>query len=90
MIVFKNNKGFQIRSDKPYENWTEEDCYVVEDNTVLANKIILAYPYYNFITDSDDSLIDIEVLEKPEIIEEPTIEERLTTAEDTLNFLLGL
>ena len=65
MIVFKNNKGFQTRSDISNENWTDKDCYVVEDGSDLANKIISAYPYYSFITDIDGNLVDIKILEKP-------------------------
>lgn len=64
MIVYKN-KGFEQRTDKPNENWTNEDCYVVEDGTELANKIIQSYPYYNFIEDENGNLIDIEALENP-------------------------
>lgn len=77
MIIFKINKGFEQRSDKPNENWTDEDCYIVEDGTELANKIIQAYPFYNFITDENDNLIDIEVLEKPIVEPEPTLAEEV-------------
>lgn len=65
MIVFKDNKGFEQRDDVPFGNWTDEDCYVIEDNTILANKIVQAYPFYNFITNEHGELIDIEVLENP-------------------------
>lgn len=65
MIVYKINKGFEQQSDKPNENWTDEDCFVVEDGTELANKIIKAYPFYNFITDNKGNLIDIELFEDP-------------------------
>ncbi len=73
MLVNKNNKGYLTRSDKPNENWlpSEEknNYYVVEDGSILANKIICAYPYYNFIN-ANDNLVDIEILEKP-INEQP-------------------
>jgi hypothetical protein len=65
MIIYKDNKGFEQRSDKPNENWTDEDCFVVEDGTNLANKIVQAYPFYNFVTNEHGELIDIEVLENP-------------------------
>lgn len=78
MIIYKNSKGFEQRSDKPNENWTDnEDVYVVNDNSELAQKIIDAYPYYNFITDESGNLIDIEVLEKPTVKPELTLEEEV-------------
>ncbi|WMJ78511.1 MULTISPECIES: DUF4376 domain-containing protein [unclassified Sedimentibacter] len=68
MIIYKKTKGFEQRSDKPNENWADEDCFVVEDNSELAGKIIQAYPYYEFITDSKGNLIDVEVLDNPNIL----------------------
>lgn len=65
MIVFKDTKGFQSRSDKPNENWTDEDVFVVEDGSKLENKIISNYPYYEFALDDNGDLIDITLMEKP-------------------------
>ena len=79
MIIYKN-KGYEIRQDKPNENWTKKDCFIVEDSSELANKIIKAYPYYNFITDENDNLIDIEILEKPILPYEPTENEMIMLA----------
>lgn len=90
MIIYKDNKGFETRSDKPNENWTNKDCFVVEDGTELAQKIINAYPHYDFITDTDGNLIDIEVLEKPIITPLPTVEDRITALEAAMNFVLGM
>lgn len=91
MIIFKEDKSFITRSDKPNENWTNNpDVYVVEDNSELANKIIQAYPHYNFITDGNDNLIDIEVLEMPTLVQVPTLEERLSATEEAITFLMGV
>jgi hypothetical protein len=78
LIVYKDNKGFEQRSDKPNENWTDnENVYIVPDDSELAEKIKKAYPYYNFITDESGDLIDIEVLEKPIAELKPTLEEEV-------------
>lgn len=66
MIIHRKTKGFQIRSDKPNENWTDEDCFIVEDGSTLANKIIENYPYYDFILDDNGELISIEPTERPQ------------------------
>jgi len=75
MIINKITKGYQTCSLYPNENWTEEDVYVVPDNTPLANKIIKLYPNYNFIL-TDNILTD--VVETEPIIIPPT--------EDELNY----
>lgn len=64
MIVYQD-KSFETRSDKPNENWTDnEDVYVVDDNSELAQRIINAYPHYDFV-DKNGELVDIIELEKP-------------------------
>ncbi|RFU70342.1 hypothetical protein D0469_07005 [Peribacillus saganii] len=91
MIVYKDNKGFESREDKPSENWTDADVFVVEDGSELAQKIMANYPYYNFVTDQDGELIDITPTERPpEPQEPPSTEERLQAVEETLTALLGL
>lgn len=65
MIVFKDTKGFQTRNDKPNENWTILDVYIVEDGSELANKIMENYPHYDFVL-SDGALVDITPTERPE------------------------
>jgi hypothetical protein len=74
MIINKITKGIQTRSDKPNENWLNgEDYFVVQDGTELAKKIISLYPYYDFVTDERDSLIDVIEVEhaQPEPIPDP-------------------
>jgi len=65
MIINKLDKSLQTREDKPNENWTDnKDVYVVDDNSELAQRIINAYPYYDFVVE-DGELVDIIELEKP-------------------------
>lgn len=66
MIIFED-KRFQTRSDKPNEDWTDEALYVVEDGTELANRIQSLYPYYDFVLDSNNKLIDVIEVEKLQI-----------------------
>ena len=68
MIVNKNNKGYQTRSDMPNTNWlNEEEWYVVEDGTELAEKIEKLYPRFEFVVE-DGKLVD--VVEVPKTHEE--------------------
>lgn len=90
MIVYKINKGFEQQSDKHNINWTNQDCYIIEDGTDLANKIINAYPYYNFITNESDNLIDIEVLDKPIVEPEPTLAEEVEELKQLVADLVSL
>ena len=92
MIVFKDNKLFQPRSDKPNENWLEEtEIFVVEDGSELAKKIEEYAPYYNFVVDETGELVDITPTERPpEPPKPPTDSERIAALEETLNAMLGL
>ena len=69
MRIFANN-GWQTQSDKPNENWLadypdlEQPLYVVDDNSELAQKIMVT-PQFNVITDDDGQIIDIEPVEQP-------------------------
>lgn len=64
MLLNKNSKSYIMRSDKPNENWTDEDLLVVDDNSELAQRIINAHPYYDFVIE-EGKLVDIVELEKP-------------------------
>jgi hypothetical protein len=91
MIVFKNNKGFEQRLDKPNENWTNEpNVFIIDDNSELANKIIKAYPYYNFIENEKGELIDIEVLEKPVVVPKPTLEQEVEELKQLMADLVSI
>ena len=69
MIIFSNG-SWQTQSDKPNENWLadypdlEQPLYVVDDNSELAQKIMVT-PQFNVITDDDGQIIDIEPVEQP-------------------------
>ena len=60
LIINKTTKRFQTRSDKPNENWTNEDVYVVDDNSELAQKIQSNYPFFELVVENGE-LIDIEL-----------------------------
>lgn len=92
MIIYKDNKGYIKRNDKPNENWTDEaNVFVVEDGSELAEKIEQNYPYFEFVLDSEGNLINITPTEKPvEPPKEPTLEERVKATEEAINSLLGL
>ena len=60
MIIFAD-KGFQTRSDKPNEDWTNgEPLYVVPDKSDIAKKIQKMYPWYNFVLNNLGELVDVE------------------------------
>lgn len=83
MIVYKDTKGYETRSDKPNANWTNEDVYVVEDGSELANKIIDNYPYYDFVIEGD-RLVDVVSTERPK----PEI--KISEQEELENYVLDL
>ncbi|MBN7773159.1 hypothetical protein [Clostridium aminobutyricum] len=69
MVVYEN-KGFETNNLFPNEDWTGKAKYIVKDSTELANKISAYAPSYDFVTDGNDTLIDIIPTEKPP---EPTL-----------------
>ena len=72
LIVNKITKGYEIRQDKPNENWIEgADVFIVEDETELSDKIIDNYPYFEFTLDVNGGLIDITPTERPPKPPEP-------------------
>ena len=73
-MIVRENKGFETRTDKPNENWTDDvDVFVVEDGAELAQKIIANSPYFDFVLDGEGNLIDITPTERPpEPTPEPT------------------
>lgn len=79
MIINIHSKMIVERLDKPNENWTgdNENYFLVDSNSELANKIRENAPFMNFVV-NDDKLIDIIPTERPPEPEpEPTIEEML-------------
>lgn len=66
MIINKNTKSILTRSDKPNENWTGDNNFVVvKDNSPLAIKILENYPNVNIIIENDE-VIDVQIT-TPEI-----------------------
>lgn len=69
MIINKNNKSYQIRSDAADFNWLKSDeWYIVPDNSPLAQKVQKLFPRFEFVLDDNNELID--VLEIPKTQEE--------------------
>lgn len=64
MIIYKN-KGFETRNDIPEDDWTGNALFVVNDDSELADKIKTLYPFYDFVTDEHENLIDVVETEKP-------------------------
>ena len=77
MIVNINDFSYQTRSDKPNENWTNDDNYlVIEDNTELANKLIDNYPYVSLVVENG-------------VIKDVTIDTEAKTAHETRDNILA-
>lgn len=61
MIINKSTKSILTRSDKPNENWTDEVCYIVDDNSELAGKILRYYPNIDYVI-KDGVVTDVKIL----------------------------
>ena len=72
MLVDKQNKIYCIRPDKPDVNWApdDENYLFVNESTkegrVLMDKIIQHAPYFDFVLDEHNQLVDITPTERPE------------------------
>ncbi len=64
MIINKDDKSYQTRSDMPNTNWLGEEWYVVEDGSMLANKISQLFPRFDFVLDDDGNLLDVVEIPK--------------------------
>ena len=85
MIVNKITKDYMTNSMFNKFNWLEdENWYVVEDGTKLAEKIMKLCPRFDFVLDDDGNLID--VVEIPKTQEEINSER----AEEIKNELIEL
>ena len=84
MLVNKNNKSFQTRSDMPNSNWLGDEWYLVEDNSPLANKIMQYFPRFDFVLDENDNVIDVVEIPKTE---EELKQERIEEIKAELNQL---
>lgn len=84
MLVNKNNKSFQTRSDLPNSNWLGDEWYLVEDNSELANKIMQYFPRFDFVLNKKGKLVDIVEIPKTE---EETAQERIEEIKSELESL---
>lgn len=65
MIINKQNKSYQIRSDVSNFNWlNSEDWYLVADNSPLARKVKQLFPRFDFVLDANGNLIDVVEIPK--------------------------
>lgn len=81
MIINKKNFSILTRSDKPNENWTSSDCYIVADGSELANKILNNYPNIEYIIEND-KIVDIDIVIKEE---EKSVHEKILELKNTLD-----
>ena len=66
MIIKKGTTYPITRSDEVNDNWLNDDSYlVVDDNSVVGRKILDNAPYFEFVLDSNENLIDITPTERP-------------------------
>lgn len=74
MIVHKEKKTYQTRSDKPNENWTNDSNYlVVDDNSLIAKKIREYYPFYTLVIKNDEIVDVIEDTKSKEKFDDSTM-----------------
>ena len=65
MIIYSINnfKCYELRSDKPNEDWTGNADYIIDDrnpnNIELIKKIKEYVPYFDYVTDKNGKLIDV-------------------------------
>lgn len=91
MIINKQTHSFVTRADKPCENWTTQDCFVLDDNSELAKRIVKNYPNIELVIEND-KIVDVKVLEaKKEDEPQPiTVKDRLLALESAvLELALG-
>ena len=63
MIINKITKQIQTRSDKPNENWLDEEWIALDNDSEFAKIIQENYPYIN-ITIENDTVINVVVDEE--------------------------
>ena len=62
MIINKKTMSILTRPDKPCENWTDKDCYIVDDNSDLGRRIFQNLPHIEYII-KNENIVDIVVLD---------------------------
>ena len=72
MLIDKQNKSYCIRPDMPDVNWAPDDENYVfvnestKEGQELMDKIIQHAPYFDFVLDEHNQLVDITPTERPE------------------------
>ena len=85
MVIYKDKK-YETNSMFPNGNFTDiADAFVVDETTeegkALAQRVITAYPYYDFVI-INGKLVDIIELPKPEPTPQPTREPTLAELQE--------
>ena len=89
MIINKKTKSILTRSDIPNENWTSQDCYIVDDNSELGKKILQNYPDIEYVIENNE-IKDVNII-KPEPEEQPINEvEQLRADVDYIAVMTGV
>ena len=78
-MILYNDKRFITNSEYPDTDWVGNADYVIPDDSELAEKIIRAYPYFEFVFD-DEKLVDVEETERPPVPLEPPTNAELAAA----------
>ena len=66
MIIHKSTKSVETSSIRTNENFGNyENVFVVDDSSELGQKILINQPYFDFVLDSNNNLIDVVPIEKP-------------------------
>ena len=66
MIIHKSTKSVEISSISTNENFGNyENVFVVDDSSELGQNILINQPYFDFVLDSNNNLIDVVPIEKP-------------------------
>lgn len=74
MIIFED-KGFLTNSLYPNSDWTGDALYVVDDNSITANKIKQLYPNYDFVIENGILTDVVEIKNDESIMTLPPVNE---------------
>ena len=78
MILYKDKK-FISNTEYPDTDWVGDADFVIPDGSDLAEKIIRAYPYFEFVFDGEN-IVDIEATEPQPAPPEPPTNAELAAA----------
>lgn len=78
MIIHKNPISVETGTVIPEDGEGYEDVIVIDDNSLLAQKVNEYLPYFELVLDDNGDLIDITPIQPPETPPEPSETELLT------------